>query len=258
MLDCGDKYTTRYLNEKLLETVVSKDDGLYKTTEYTKKGNKTVYVYKGDYVKNYIKIGKVKFRIIKIDSSGNLVLIENSYDDDVDYRVGWDNRYNVNKDGNYGIGEYYKSIIRKRVTERVYVALSDSIKEKLVLKDICIGSRGETDTVKDGSIECKTTLGNDYISLLTVYDFMNASLDPNCKITISRSCENYNYLNKYDEPFWLLNVSSANTYTGYMVNGYISTARLSSSAVARIVLTATKNLVYAGGSGTSSDPYIVK
>lgn len=257
-LECGDKYATTYLYEKLLETVVSKDDGLYKTTEYAKeKNNETAYVYKGDYVNNYIKIGEQLFRIVKLDHEYNYMLIEQDYNKNFNYRGPWDDRYNSQKNSDVGINDYYKSKIRKGL-QAYYNLLDSNLKSKMIAKNICIGPRSEKDTKKDGSIECKKTLAGEYISLLTTYDYMNASLDANCNSILSKSCSNYNYLVDYNSSFWLLNVSDINTYTGYKVQDYAYTSKLSGTGVARTVVNVTKNLIYTGGSGIYSDPYLVK
>ena len=59
---------------------------------------------------------------------------------------------------------------------------------------LCIGKRNDLDTSKDGSIECSSPLENQYIGLLPLYDYMNASLDSICLNANSKECQNYNYL----------------------------------------------------------------
>lgn len=258
-LDCGDKYATSYLYEKLLENVVSKDDGLYKTTQYTPSGkSETTYVYKGDYANNYVKINESLWRIVKVDGNYNSMIIENYFDKNIGYRSSWDNRYNPDKQYNVGINDYYKSIIRHNLN-LYYDKLPDVLKRKIVLKDICVSSRSETDSKMDGSIECKKVIKEDYLSLLTTYDFMNASLDEGCKTIIDGRCTNYNYLLKnYDYSFWLLNPCLKKSYMAYKVDSSVYTANLSSNARIRTVTNITRNTVYAGGSGTLTDPYLIK
>ena len=75
-LDCGDNYRTVYLHEKLLDNVVTEDDGLYKTTQYSKdKGNVTRYVFKGEYPKNYVSINDTMWRIVKVNEDNTITLI---------------------------------------------------------------------------------------------------------------------------------------------------------------------------------------
>lgn len=257
-LDCGDKYSTKFLYEKLLGSVVSKDDGLYKTTEYSSKGTVNTYVFKGDFVDNYVNLNGRVWRIVKMDSKFNITLIESDYDRNVDYKGSWDNRYNVQRGTDVGINDYYKSVIRRSLGQEVYDKLDNNTKAKLVMKDLCIGKRSTTETKNDGSVECSNTLSNEYLSLLTAYDFMNASLDTNCKTIIDKSCGNYNYLVAYNRSFWLLTPNSENTYGGYKVSDHAATSNLSTSAIARLVINVNKNLVCVSGSGTEADPYIVK
>ena len=259
-LNCGDKYTTSYLYEKVLSTIVSKDDGLYKTQEYSpeKKSQDTYYVYKGDYVNNYVKIGEMLLRIIKMDSNYDLILTEAEFNRNIGYNGPWDDRYNSSKNFAVGINDYYKSLIRRGINNNYYNSLDDTLKSKLILKNICVAPRSENDTKKDGSTECKITIDTDYIGLITTYDYMNASLDSNCKTIVNQSCSNYNYLINYNRTYWLANPNSKNTYTGYKINRDLSYSNLSTYAVARNVFNVGKNLIYTGGSGTQIDPYLVK
>lgn len=259
-LNCGDKYTTTYLYEEIIDKTVSKDDGLYKTEQYSKeKGKETVYVYKGDYVDNFIKIDDNLWRIVKVDSNYNMMLIQDYFDRENGYRGPWDDRYNSANAANTGINDYYKSVIRNKVNS-YYSSdmLSDNLKAKIVSKDLCVGTRGASETKKDGSVECKQVIKEDYLGLLTIYDFMNASLDTNCKKTTDMNCNNYNYLTNYSNSFWLITADSESTFKGYKFSSGITQTRLATSGVARIVLNITKNSVYVSGNGTYNDPYIIK
>lgn len=259
-LNCGDKYTTTYLYEEIIDKTISKDDGLYKTEQYSKeKGKETVYVYKGDYVDNFIKIDDNLWRIVKVDSNYNMMLIQDYFDRENGYRGPWDDRYNSANASNTGINDYYKSVIRKNINDYYSsTALSDNLKAKIVSKDLCAGTRGANETKKDGSIECREALTGEYLGLLTAYDFMNASLDTNCKKTTDMTCNNYNYLTDYQSAFWLITADSESTFMGYKFSDGITQTRLATSAVARIVLNITKNSVYVSGNGTYNDPYIIK
>lgn len=258
-LNCGDKYTTTYLYEKVMSTVVSKDDGLYKAEQYSKDGRKTVYVYKGDFVNNFVSIDDELWRIVKVNPDFSVMLIQESVDKDNGYRDSWDNRYNTERGYNDGINDYYKSVIRNAI-KNYYLSdrLSNNFKSKLVATPICAGLRKDGDTSKDGKTECSATIEGDYLSLLAAYDFMNASLSTTCKTIIDNNCTNYNYLSTYPKSFWLLTASSDTTFQGYRYLSGVSKTRLSSSASARLVANITKNSVYVSGSGTETDPYIIK
>ena len=259
LLDCGDKYTTTYLYEKLLENVVSKDDGLYKTTEYSDKtGTKNVYVYRGDYVDNFIKLDEHLWRIVKINDDFSIMVIEEEFNNETSYRGAWDDRYNKDKNTNNGINDYYKSIIRRNILNYYDNYFSENLKSKVVLKDICVGLITENTLKGNGKAVCSKTLNTDYASLLTVYDFMNASLDTNCKKTTDYSCSNYNYLTDYDRSFWLLNADSEKSWKGFKYSSAITSSNLSTTSSARVVINLNKNLIYSGGNGTYENPYIIK
>lgn len=259
-LNCGDKYTTTYLYEELISKVVSKDDGLYKKEQYSTKtkGKETVYVFRGDYVNNFIKLDEFLWRIVKINSDYSLEIIQ---ENDKKTRLSsvWDDRYNNTKNENAGINDYYKSIIRKNISDYYNSStLSDIVKEKIVFKDICVGSRKLSETKNDGSVECRNILQNEPLSLLTIYDFINASLDTNCKRLDSYNCSNYNYLSKYNRSFWLLTTSSEKSYIGYGIYNNSTSSKLSSLKTARLVTNLNKNVIFAGGTGTETDPYLIK
>ena len=157
-LNCGDKYTTTYLYEKVMSTVVSKDDGLYKAEQYSKDGRKTVYVYKGDFVNNFVSIDDELWRIVKVNPDYSVMLIQEYVDKDNGYRDSWDNRYNTERGYNDGINDYYKSVIRNAI-KNYYLSdrLSNNFKSKLVATPICAGLRKDNDTSKDGKTECSAT-----------------------------------------------------------------------------------------------------
>ena len=259
-LNCGDIYTTKYLYEEIIPTIVSKDDGLYKINEYSpvKQSIDTFYVYKGDYVNNFVKIDETVWRIIKLDSDFNFTLIQASYDKKTEYVGSWDNRYNNEKQFDVGVNDYYKSLIRRSLNTSFYETLGDTIKSKILIKPVCVSPIAETQKTINGSIECKKTIDTDYVSLLTTYDFLNASLDSTCKSLSNRSCINYNYLVDYSRSFWLLNPNAKNTYTGYKIISNLNTANLSSNGSARPVINVSKYLIYKDGNGTEYNPYVIK
>lgn len=259
-LNCGDKYATKSLVDELKKDIVTSDSGLYEMAQYDSKDSiKPVYVYRGDYVDNFVSINDKLWRVVKIDSDDNIILIKDTYKRSEDIEGPWDNRYNTSKSSNFGINNYKVSIIRNSLLDYYKSEqLSDSLKAKLVLRNICVGTRKMSDTNKNGSTECKQIIQGDYLSLLTTYDYMNASLDNNCKRITDRSCGNYNYLGAHSKAFWLLNADAETTYQGYKVSTYATRTKLSSNAEGRIVLAINKNTVYVSGTGTIEDPFIIK
>lgn len=259
-LNCGNSYITPYLKEKVLEDLTTEKDGLYSVEQFYNGEIKKTYIYKGEYPENYIEIDKTLWRIVKIDNEGNFEIIQADVGEK--YKtVVWDNRYNKDDSANSGINNYDASRI-KRVLLNYYnndSLFSDNFREKMISKKNCIHGRSIYDTENNGSIEC-SVLSEDYdfLTLLSAYDFINASLDVECKSIEDMFCSNYNYMNKYSYTWWLLTPNSKTSYKGYKVDNIAYRAKLSDLAYARILLTLNKNVVYSGGSGTKSDPYTIK
>ena len=97
-----------------------------------------------------------------------------------------------------------------------------------------------------------------FIGLLPLNDYLNASLDKNCTTSISPSCQNYNYLAKYQYNWWTMTGTSLNTYNVYKINKSPSLTAANSTAVPRLVLHLAKDAIYVSGDGTFNNPYILK
>ena len=231
-LNCGDNYKTREFYKELLSTknIVNSGYGLYKINNE--------YVYRGKNVNNYVKFSDsdLLWRIVKITSNNEIVLIQ--ADRTVNSYV-WDERYNSAIEDTSGINVFDKSHISTvlKVLYKGYYGNPDSDnyyekygeyqdevkiltkkdKEKVKTHKACVGLRSVDDTSRDGSSECQVTADLKF-SLLPVYDFMNASIDPGCKTTTSPECQNYNYLVE-KSGFWLANGDNSNSSYVYYVTG---------------------------------------
>ena len=263
-LDCGDSYVTIELYKKVQKDspIISSGYGLY-----SQNGN---YVFRGETVNNYVKIGNTMWRILRINSDNTISLVQADIVK-IQNDVGstgyvWDDRYNPEKENNYGINNFGPSRIHENLIaiydenyEDEVIVMTKADKEKFVLHDLCIGKRSSQDTSKDNSTECSTKLERKYVGLLTASDYMNASLDTNCTYTTNESCQNYNYLN-LDKQFWLITASSENSYDVYSVAymGGITAKRASGTGGIRLVVRLKNNVFYKSGTGTEADPYILK
>ena len=264
-LNCGGKYETTYLSNKLKKNIVTSSDGLYKLNQYIvlkngEKKNSEVFVYRGEAVNNHILINDVKWRIVKIDDNGNIVVIYDGKDPNQDLYSVWDDRYNTDKDGNYGKNDYLVSRAKENL-EKIYKGnfLSSDLKSKLLSHSACIGKRGDSDTTNNGSIECSKVLKDVYLSLLPVYDYINASLDSNCKKVTDLECSNYNYLNTYSSSWWFITASKAKSHLVYKVSSDgITSSSASNSGRLRMVGVIDAKTIVSGGDGTDENPYIVK
>lgn len=251
-LDCGKSYKTQTLNNYINEniSIVTNGNGLYKTDN--------TLVYKGDNVDNYLKLNGKMYRIVKfVDSHPVIIFTDNSES------IQWDNRYNINNDSDSGINDYEVSRMREYL-DNIYKSntedslLNNETRMLITNYNLPIGRRKNADTDKTGALENVKLLTNQYIGLLPVSDFLNASLDVNCNSTIAESCKNYNYLNKYKYTWWTVTANSTNSYKVYVINKTASTALPSSIAYVRPVFYLAKNTIYVSGDGSKENPFIVK
>jgi len=167
----------------------------------------------------------------------------------------FDDRYNETVEQNRGKNNFENS--------RIYLSLRDIYQKDfknyhqfIIPTQACINKRSETDQDKSGAIECASTTET-YFSLLSIYDYMNASLDPICITATSRNCSNYNYLAKTKNKWWLLNGTDENTYEVYYSDpmGKINLDVAAAKKDIRPVLSLPRDIIYKSGDGTSSNPY---
>ena len=255
-LDCGDKYTTKELYKAVLEQgIVTSGNGLYDLN-----GEK---VYRGDNVNNYVQLDNALFRIVKVTSDNKLLLILNEMESNMS--TYFDDRYNQDRLSNSGFNDYrisrmYQYLDDLYNNKQDYSLLSNSDKEKLSTFNLCIGKRNPADTTNNNSIECTDVLENQMIGLLAASDYLNASLDTNCKATTDKSCQNYNYLKLSGTDWWLVTGSSLNSYEVYSVrsSGYLYETNASSYKKVRPTIMLNNNVMIKSGSGSEANPFILK
>ena len=109
-LNCGDNYSTVELSKKIVndDDIVTAGDGLY-----SRGGS---YYFRGEYVNNYVKMDNSLWRIVKVTSDDNIVLI---HADGLEYSQPWDNRYNESRLYESGINKYSISRVREYL-DRIY------------------------------------------------------------------------------------------------------------------------------------------
>ncbi len=258
IINCGDKYSTVALTTKILDSskLVTTGDGLY-----ARSGE---YVFRGENVNNYVKLDKSLWRIVKITSNDELVLINQ---DGIGYTTVWDDRYNEQQQYDAGINNYSVSRIKDYLNvayktpdeDENELIISKKDKARMVAYNVCVGKRVSTSEDKKNTEECKQTLKNQKYGLLTLSDYMYASVDPNCKSSESKSCGNYNYLVINDD-WWLATANSADTYGVYQVRsgGSISIEDAADNALTRPVIHLNSSVLYKSGKGTAEKPYKVR
>jgi len=253
-LDCGDDYKAIEFYSKVLDDneIVSDKSGLY-----LQNGSK---VFRGENINNFVSIGNHLWRIVKIDSDNTVKLI--LYSGKI--RTTWDNRYNSDKNSSTGKNIYSLSRLKETI-DNLYndeTFLSDTIKSKLVSKPLCIGSRSISDNINDGSIECSQTLEGEYIGNLSLYEYINASLDAACISADNNECQNYNYLIESETNFawWLVTSVKDNSYQAYYVEsqGSINTNNCSSYLYIRPTIYLGTDVLYSSGKGTLDNPYKIR
>ena len=251
ILDCGDDYKTiafvDYLKKNI--QVVESGDGLYSLNEQL--------VYRGEKVNNYVVINNKTFRIIKIEDDKVVLMFVNKL-----LSMDWDNRYNTDRSSKVGINTYSISRINDYLKE-LYAGsdfLTSDNKLLLARYNVPVGKRDANNIDKSGETEKTDFYENQYIGLLPLYDFLNASLDTNCTISTSTSCVNYNYLVKLDSPYWTSTADINTSYKVYKIDigsgAVLSNANTNASVQPVIYL--SSNTVYVDGNGSKENPYKVK
>ena len=256
-LNCGEIYSTVELANKVLnESTVNSGYGLYSTN--------TGYAFRGEDVNNYVQLDKSLWRIVKVTSNNNLVLISA---EGVPYTQYWDNRYNEERLYEAGINQYDASRI-KDYLNKIYtkpseedgeVLLSNSDKAKMISFNVCTGKRSINSETKNNTEECTKYIQNQKMGLLTLSDYLYASIDPNCKSASTKSCKNYNYLT-LKEDWWLVTANKDDTSTVFAVSrsGNVTAENASNYAIVRPVIYLNSRVLYKDGNGSKDKPYTVR
>lgn len=259
VLDCNTNYKTKSFRDVVMSSLVTTDSGLYEEVQVNpdiENNVHTVYVFKGDNVNNYIKVGDYYWQIIKVLENGEMMVIG----DPELLRSIWDNRFNVEENSYRGINNYLVS----RMKDTIQTEVVDDEDGYLLIKGLitthtaCAGKRYLDDTSRDGSAECSITLPDQYFSLLPVYDYMNASLDQNCDKALDNSCYNYNYLTSSVDEWWTITGVADNTSEVYYVDANLDKEYSNITNEVRMVAYLDANVTYVSGTGSYEDPYILK
>lgn len=252
-IKCGDDYVTSELYKKIIEDVgiVESGSGIYVQGDNN--------VFRGENLNNYVKLSDKLWKIISIDSEGNLKLI---LDKELDNPVEWDDRYNGEREYTSGINNYEISRIKDHLND-LYNSndlLDENAKKFVVAKNFCISGKLKSDSTNN--ITCDKYAENLNIGLLNVYEYTYASIDPNCKTISDRECQNYNYLKPNSDSYgwWTMTPNKENTYEVYSIENYgtLDIKNCSSNSRLKPVIYVTKDVMYDSGKGTEKDPYIIK
>ena len=246
------KILVNYIKEKeqIIENINAGEDGLYNY------GDKLIY--RGENVNNYVFFNDELWRILRIDENNNIRMLQVEGLGE----IIWDDRYNADAGKVVGYNKFEKSRM-KEVFEKIrdgYYAdvLSDNAKQYLVSDYLCLDAKNELSFNQNGIISCNTKSQNKYpFTFVDISEYFIASTDPNCNSFNNISCRNYNYMNYYGG-YWSMNASDKNSYQLYYVSGGAYTTNVDEKKNTRLVVTITKNSLYAGGDGTKENPYKIK
>lgn len=255
-LNCGDAYS-----DKTIAAAV-KEDSKVVTSGYGLYNMNNSLVFRGETVNNYVQINEDLWRIVKIDSSNNVYLIKEKY---IGYSAAWDDRYNNEVKYNIGINNYSTSRIKEYLgelydtTKEDLVFLSETDKTKLSSYEVCTGKRTVDSAINTNELECKSTVAGQKLGLLTVSDYINASIDSNCTSPQSPSCQNYNYLT-VDYRWWTATAVANSTSTAFIIDeqGSVTAAKCNAYNKVRPVIKLSSRIMVSSGNGTEKNPYIIK
>ena len=253
ILSCGDKHQTQKVIDVIMKDnqVVTKGAGLYKTGD--------MYVFRGEVVNNYIQLDGNLWRILDIDSEGYARLIYAGKNTEEVYV--WDDRYNIDSEENVGINNYSVSRMKDTLialdSSNQYI--TEATKPNLAYRTWCVGKRSTNNKEINNSEECTTTVSGQLFGLPYVSDYVNASIDSNCKTIDDQSCNNYNYLLSSSLSSWTLTGSKEKSSKVYTVsrNRYSLTDASNERAI-RPTVYLSSNAIYADGDGSQSNPYKIK
>lgn len=253
-LNCGKEYETTYLKDKIIEnSLVESGIGLYE--------DKDNYIMKGEIDNNYISFNNNLYRILRINSDGSIRVIGLSGVK----QIVWDDRYNQDNNNYLGINEFEYNSLNSRIRDTLHNYYDDEkewpkeIKNYILTQSLCIGKRTKNDITKDGTAECSKIIENETIGLITVYEYLQASLDQNCSYSTDTNCRNYNWLNSStDFTTWTLTANAENSTTAFVLNGLPKVSTCSTYSNVLPVFNITDKAIYVSGDGTESNPYTFK
>lgn len=251
-LECTN-YNPKYLAEHIKEKVtkVKSGEGLYELNNEL--------VYRGENINNYLTFAGYNWRIVKVANDKVKIIFDDEMKDAE--AIEWDDRYNEEAESEVGKNDYKVSRIKESLEKLYLDEKMFSKKDRLSISTstVEIGKRNITDQNKTGAPERSELLDNQYLSLLPVYDYLNASIDENCKSIETKSCNNYNYLAKSESSWWFVTASTSNSYQVYKFDGdTIDYYQAASQSHIRPVLSLTEDTFYVSGNGSKDNPYKIK
>lgn len=266
-LYCGNEYRTKYLKDIILDNLVVEGDGLYQriNNKFVSKPEDlayglegSTYLYRGENVDNYVKIGSEVFRIVQITENEDFLLIAEEFLGGYSL-FEWDDRYNAEIDQSWGINSYDLSRIRNSVNENFSsLSLGGNGANKLRYFSLCTDKYKATSLV-EGIANCSNSM-MEKIGLLPASNYVLASLDEKCVKFGDRSCGNYNYLSNATSSWWTVTANADNTHTAFYVSSskYLDVSNAMVSYRLRPVVLMASSARLVSGDGTVNNPYVIR
>ncbi len=232
------------LVSKISSSIVASGDGLYNVNGK--------YIFRGENPNNYIQFAGELWRIIGLDEFNNIKIIKIKSEHNL-----WDDRYNSEYDEKFGINDFEVSRLKDYLdtyfekNNKIYGAKQIS---KITKHSVCIGKA----SLENGSYNiCDNVLDNQLLSIITIDDYINSSLDASCSHENSINCQNYNYLNLSG---WTITADENESYMVYYIDSDegINKGRAYVLKAIRPVVTLNNNIIYLSGNGTKENPYLIR
>lgn len=258
-IDCGDTYkTTTLYNTLLNDSLTTAGNGLY--------AENNEYIFKGDKANNFVQIENTLYRVININEDSTIKLMEYKNKKNTQLYT-WDDRFNIDKNMNTGINNYYTNNINSRIKdslEELYNSseyFTDTEKAYFIPTEFCVGKRSINELDNSSAIECSVKTEKYPIGLLALYEYFNATLDTNCKNITDDSCTNYNFLSDdtASGSIWTLTADKDTSNKVFKIaSAKPNLYNASTTAKIKIVVNVNKDLLVEQGDGTLDNPYIIK
>lgn len=228
---CTEKIVTPIIDGILAKEtpkIISSGDGLYETNDS--------YIYKGQNPNNYIKFNNVLWRIVSIDKETGMVKIVNLNGDAVSLKEDLVSGIVTDLNNTYNI-TYSSTLDLINTNSKFYEGYIDSLDTSLSIKS-----------------QEKQITNYHTVSLLSVGDFIDASLDKECYI--NNNCNSYL---KTNQTYWLINKTSDKTKNWYVDSNLKNVTPNSQLYRVYPVLYLKLNIEIneETGNGTELNPYII-
>jgi hypothetical protein len=245
-LECDGYKTKTFYNEISSKLVESEEPGVHLIDNE--------YVYRGEVVNNYLKMGSNVWRIIKVTDDGYLKLIKEKKET---AKYIWDDRYNIVENKSIGINDFEKSRIKESLSELYnQYETNSNIKKYAVPREVCIYNKSEADAAFISDTTCDAIGSKRYIGFITPNDIVYGSIDPNCKKITDQSCYNYNYFSMFYSSSWssvLVKGSTSKVY--YYSLGSAAPTNANATKNLQLVIYISADNLIKDGDGSQQNPY---